>query len=117
VVGYGGLRVVGQVRLSVDAGWGSGGLSFSNTADGSSGGFLARITGTNAIFMRLPSETSSAPPYFLIVSSSEAELVKIDDGGDIEVLTASRGIILKSPDGTRFRVTVDNAGALSTTSL
>jgi hypothetical protein len=36
-------------------------------------------------------------------------------GGDIEVTDSASGIILKSPNGTRYRITVDNAGALTTT--
>ena len=37
--------------------------------------------------------------------------------GDLEIANSSDGIILESPNGTRFRVTVDNSGNLSTTSL
>jgi len=29
----------------------------------------------------------------------------------------NQGVILESPDGSRFRLTVDNAGTLSTTAL
>lgn len=39
------------------------------------------------------------------------------NGGDIEVTRLNRGIIIPSPDGTRWRITVDNAGVISTTSL
>ena len=35
------------------------------------------------------------------------------DGGDIEVNDSAKGLILKSPDGTRYRVTVANGGTLS----
>jgi hypothetical protein len=38
-------------------------------------------------------------------------------GGDIEVTDSASGIILKSPDGTRYRVTVSDLGILSTASL
>jgi hypothetical protein len=38
-------------------------------------------------------------------------------GGDIEVTDSASGIILKSPDGTRYRITVTNGGALSSTDL
>ena len=38
-------------------------------------------------------------------------------GGDIEVVDSASGIILKSPDGTRWRVTISNAGGLSATSI
>lgn len=34
-------------------------------------------------------------------------------GGDIEVKDIASGIIMKSPDGTRYRVTIANGGALS----
>ena len=33
--------------------------------------------------------------------------------GDVEVSTIAKGLILKSPDGTRYRVTVANGGTLS----
>ena len=36
---------------------------------------------------------------------------------DIEITASGQGIVLQSPDGTRFRITVENDGALTTTSL
>lgn len=36
---------------------------------------------------------------------------------DIEITDATRGLILRAPNGTRWRVTVDNTGALVRTSL
>lgn len=33
---------------------------------------------------------------------------------DIEIQGSANGLILQSPNGTRYRITVDNAGALST---
>lgn len=39
-------------------------------------------------------------------------------GGDAEVTDVTKGLILKTPDGlNRYRVTIDNAGALTTTLL
>jgi hypothetical protein len=38
-------------------------------------------------------------------------------GGDIELDESSRGIILKSPNGTRYKLTVDNAGSLVVTAV
>jgi len=38
-------------------------------------------------------------------------------GGDIELDEASRGVILKSPNGTRYKLTVDNAGNLAVTAV
>ena len=37
--------------------------------------------------------------------------------GDLEIANSSDGIILESPNGTRYRVTVDNSGNLSTAAL
>jgi hypothetical protein len=34
-------------------------------------------------------------------------------GGDIEIQEANRGVIMVSPDGTKYRVTVANGGTLS----
>ena len=38
-------------------------------------------------------------------------------GGDIEVQDSSNGLILRSPNGTRYRITVDNSGNLTTTAI
>ena len=45
------------------------------------------------------------------------EKASIDKDGVIEVTTAGQGIILKSPDGTRYKITVANGGTLSVISL
>jgi hypothetical protein len=46
-----------------------------------------------------------------IGTSSPASKLEVD-GGDIEVDDSSKGLILRSPGGTRFRVTVNNSGGL-----
>jgi hypothetical protein len=48
---------------------------------------------------------------------SNTPLAKINNVGDIEITNSTNGIILKSPDGTRYRITVTNGGALSSTDL
>lgn len=40
---------------------------------------------------------------------------QITAGGEFEHLIAGSGILLRSPDGTRYRITVDNNGSLVTT--
>lgn len=37
--------------------------------------------------------------------------------GDVEITDATKGLILRSPNGTRWRVTVNNSGALVVASL
>ena len=50
-------------------------------------------------------------------SEVERELSKtLRRGVDLEFANGER-VILRSPDGSRFALTVDNAGALSTTAL
>ena len=39
------------------------------------------------------------------------------DGGDIEVDDSASGLILRAPNGTRYRVKVDNSGNLTTTTV
>ena len=41
--------------------------------------------------------------------------VQVYGNGDVELLTTSAGIIMKSPDGTRYKVTVSNGGTLTVT--
>jgi len=47
-----------------------------------------------------------------IGTASPASKLEVD-GGDIEVDDSASGLILRSPDGTRYRVTVANGGTLS----
>ena len=47
-----------------------------------------------------------------IGTSSPASKLEVD-GGDVEVTDSLNGLILKSPDGTRYRVTVANGGTLT----
>lgn len=50
-------------------------------------------------------------------TSVETVMAKANTDGEYEVTTAGKGVILKSPDGTRYRLTVANGGAISTTAL
>jgi hypothetical protein len=51
-----------------------------------------------------------------IGTASPASKLEVD-GGDIEVDDSASGLILKSPDGTRYRVTVANGGTLTVTAV
>lgn len=65
----------------------------------------------------------SAANYVDFLVSSAGLLTITASGGiintanDVEVTDTTKGIILKSPDGSRFRVTVNNDGALITTEI
>ena len=51
-----------------------------------------------------------------IGTTSPASKLEVD-GGDIEIDDSASGLILKSPNGTRYRVTVANGGTLSVTAV
>lgn len=57
---------------------------------------------------------------FEVQASSTAALVQIDSvgniitGGNVEMTGTAKGVIFKSPDGTRYRIVVANGGVLST---
>jgi len=65
--------------------------------------------------------TIDSGPVVFDGSSSSVHVIDADGyaifTGDVEVSTAVNGVILKSANGTRFRVTVDNDGNLNTTSI
>jgi hypothetical protein len=51
------------------------------------------------------------------IISNGLEASYVNSTQDVEILTSGYGLILKSPDGTRWRVTVDDNGVLTTTRL
>jgi hypothetical protein len=51
-----------------------------------------------------------------IGTASPASKLEVD-GGDIEVDDSASGLILRSPDGTRYRITVANGGTLAVTAV
>jgi hypothetical protein len=82
-------------------------------ADGSAGGFVQ--TGTTAqglIFSGSNTVVTGAIVY--INTPAGVNLAQCNTSG-VEVPTVGQGFILKSPDGTRYKITVANGGALSTT--
>jgi hypothetical protein len=51
------------------------------------------------------------------VKSTGLETTNLTASGDIEVTDSTKGIILKSPSGTRYRFTVSDLGTLTPTAL
>ena len=98
----------GSDSIIKDAGTGSLDIMSSHVHIKSSGGtsnMAQFFSGGNSYIyannvLRIEATTSGAKVY-----------------GDLEIENSSDGIILESPNGTRFRITVDNSGNLSTTSL
>lgn len=44
-------------------------------------------------------------------------VTEVDTYGDFQCLTNGKGLILSSPDGTRYRLTISNSGVLTTASI
>lgn len=72
--------------------------------------------------------------YMAVGTTNSADWIQVDGGGgagtlqavtdlgntttnDIEITDTTKGVILKSPDGTRWRITITNNGELVATSL
>ena len=66
-----------------------------------------------------PTETStgSGTKNLIDAQVGGTSKFKVANTGDAEITTSSAGVILKSPDGTRWRVTIDNTGALNSVSI
>lgn len=62
---------------------------------------------------QLESEKGNANGYAGLDASSRAT-APVYTSGDVEITDLTKGVILKSPDGTRWRVTIGNDGALTT---
>lgn len=96
----------GQVELINTAGDKIAGYGISDTTDqivvGSAAGNLAVWANQDIDF----SATSGVDTTF-----------SVEAGGDVEVHTAAKGLILASDNGTRFRLHVNNAGALVITAI
>lgn len=98
-------------------------LGFINFAQGNNdsfGSIRTYLKGVNKSEVRIYSQivgVGTTPDISFISGSLIDVNRKIETDQDIEITDSSKGIILKSPGGTRYRVTVDNSGNLITTSI
>jgi hypothetical protein len=117
------LHVDGTVRFSS-----SGDRIF--IADGSFGTFElgdidgvsdeAKIVGngSNIIISNTGTETLTCSSNNRVGIGTTSPQSKLDvSGGDIEVKDIASGVIMKSPNGTRYRVTIANGGTLVVTAV
>jgi len=73
-------------------------------------GSIASSTPRSAFFGDVGINTTSPSAKLDVVGTVKAT-------NDIEITTSNQGLILKSPDGTRYRVTVANGGTLSVSAV
>ena len=92
----------------------------NNDSFGSIRGFLQ---GVNQSTIGIYSSTFGALGYDGLpdISFTSASLIevnrKIETDQDIEITDSSKGIILRSPNGTRYRITINNSGILVSGSI
>ena len=73
--------------------------------------YATRIMGSNASEVMRVTGTNVG-----IGTTSPGSKLEVQ-GGDIEVNDSASGLILKSPDGTKYRITVANGGTLTVTAV
>lgn len=71
--------------------------------------------------LNVPKEAERIPAYlmnnFRRIADALASTASRVGADDIEITSSANGVILTSPNGTRYRVKVDDAGSLTTTAL
>ena len=104
----------GNIALDVNT---DGAFQIGDTAEVGGGAF---ITGDNTDIDIIadggPVVTFKGSGNVGIGTTSPASKLEVD-GGDIEIDDSASGLILRSPNGTRYRVQVDNSGNLTTTAI
>jgi hypothetical protein len=89
------------------------GPRFTTSQNGSNRFALELIkSGTgNGDALRIVNQGTGKTATFRTASATEVAAINAD--GEYEHMTAGKGIILRSPDGTRYRITVADGGAVS----
>lgn len=80
-------------------------------------GWLAINTTDPTAQLDVQVQVGQVLPGFRFADSVGNALVEILPSGDVELMDSSIGIIQRSPDGTRWRTGVDNAGNFTATAL
>jgi hypothetical protein len=93
-------------------GYASNGTSIRVTLDSQDTPTAGRFTSALFGSGKHISATNSGTEVFAVAADGTTTV-----GADVEVTNSAKGVILKSPNGTRWRLTVGDDGALSTTSL
>lgn len=75
------------------------------------------LSGSNAFTMSFATSAGSNLIVDYESTKTEMNAYKVYCTSDIEVLDYSKGLILHSPSGYRYRITVNDVGTLSTTSV
>lgn len=117
--GFGGASHAAVIPNIIIGGYGSDGIGLDGI--GASIDFEMSTSGTsqtsNRLISRWVDATHATRTAEWVVSgwenAVENELFKVHGNGDVEVLIQDAGIIIRSPDGTRYRLTPANGGGSS----
>lgn len=102
-----------NVAIGQSSGPASGSGAVNNTV---SVGYLSAASGADSVAIGKSSAASHANSVALGDGSVTTAASQVMVGAkDVEITDTTKGIILKSPDGTRYRVTVANGGTLTVT--
>lgn len=104
-----GAAAGGQLRLSGDSGYTTGGAAFYDNQGSPGVAGVIFGAGTGEFWIR----GGSSHGVGFINSAGTIQTGFISETGDFESNVVGSGFILKSPNGTRYRIAVSNAGALS----
>ena len=113
---------------SGDAGNVSSPINSTLTLENSGANYLSILspdTSLKGVVFGSPSNNQQAGIYYTGTSSDELQFrisgnqtkMSLSSSGNLEVLTAGRGLILKSSNGTRYKISVNNSGDLITEAL
>ena len=86
----------------------AGGEMLNLASDGGSNGTFMRLDTDNSAPIKIGSAETGAFQYY----HNNVLRAEFEADGDLRLHTAGKGIMLKSPDGSNFLLTVSNAGAL-----
>ena len=86
----------------------AGGEMLNLVSDGGSNGTYIRLDTDNSAPIKIGSAETGAFQYY----HNNVLRAEFEADGDLRLHTAGKGIMLKSPDGSNFLLTVSNAGAL-----
>jgi len=96
----------------------SGGGAAATITNPYSGPTLSLISGAGGNLIQGGTSASQSPQPFVVNSQGHIRAPQFEaTGGDIEVDNSASGLILKSPDGTKYRVTVANGGTLTVSAV
>lgn len=125
---------IANTSLGYTAGWKLTASNFTvnigSSAGATNNGGSDRTSGSNCVFVGATTQGSAngttnenvfghgaVGAGSNTVRLGNTSVTKVTTSGDVETDTVGKGFILKSPDGTRYRITVANGGALSSSAV